>query len=99
MKVEIVKEGLKNFRGYTVLFKAPRKVKIGDNLETEYFVASRVNTYFFMNDGIMLYQETLVFPANRRGKVLSWVEIAGGRGMGIYDAIENFERIYLEGTE
>jgi hypothetical protein len=46
----------------------------------EYFVVSTA-------DVPMLGSETLVFPADEEGKVTSWGEVAGGRGVTREEAI------------
>lgn len=50
----------------------------------DYFVVSSVHAPF---TGF----ETLVFPANGKGEVTDWGEVAGGRGMTREQAIQQLE--------
>jgi len=50
----------------------------------EYFVVSSV----IVPGGVL---ETLVFPADSDGNVISWLEVAGGRGMSREEAIADLE--------
>ena len=63
--------GLPRFRGEADLYVLSEPYKYEDS-ETRYVVSSAINNEFG--------RETLVFPADKDGKVLSWDEIGGGRG-------------------
>ena len=93
MQVNIRQKGLEGFRGDAWLVSFPKKITIKDysdkvKLKTKYFVVSRTNTMF-------TGWETLVFSADKNGKVIDWGEIAGGKGMTHEDAIRDLEEQYL----
>lgn len=53
-------------------------------LDGDYFVVSSTNA-------MVTGYETLVFPADKDGKVTNWGEVAGGRGMSREEAIADLE--------
>ena len=61
-------------------------VKAGD----KFFMVSSAHVVF---SGF----ETLVFKCDESGKVLDWIEVAGGRGMSQAEAIEDLERALERG--
>ncbi len=76
MEVKIIKE-LKGFKGVACLVKRGEK----------YFVVSSLGSAF--DTGL---PETLVFPSDENGKVTSWGEVAGGRGVSREEAIKELSQ-------
>ena len=75
MKVDILNKGLSGFKSDAW------HVKRDDG---KYFIVSGVIAMF---SG----WEVLVFPSNEKGEVISWGEVAGGRGITHENAIKQLE--------
>ena len=77
-KATLIRELTHGWRGTAYLYKMTRPVR--------YFAVSGVDAYF---DG----WEVLVLPADKDGKVVSWRQVAGGRGYSFAEAVADMEAI------
>lgn len=67
---KLTKDNLENFTGHAALYELSDKVKYDDDKETRYVICSTANAMF--SD-----IETYIFPADKDGKILDWVELDG----------------------
>ena len=46
--------------------------------------------YYVVSESSRLGLETLIFPADSEGKITSYVEVGGGRGVKLHEVLANF---------
>lgn len=69
---KLVKDNLDGFKGHAALYKLSTPVNIHDGKKTTYVVCSTVDATF-------TGWETYIFPANKKGEVLDWLELDGSQ--------------------
>lgn len=83
MMGEIVKTLLDRIDHEVVLYRAPEPYTTPDGITTRYFYVSSRN--------FLWVKETMIFPANEDGEVLSWLEVYSSDSLNIYEVIHEFE--------
>lgn len=75
---KLIKDNLEGFVGHAALYKLSDKVTYDDDKTTKFVVCSTASVMF---TGI----ETYIFPADKSGTVLSWLELDGSqRGVSLH---------------
>ncbi|MFC6717933.1 hypothetical protein ACFQHN_10145 [Natrialbaceae archaeon GCM10025896] len=77
------------FNGYATLHRLPESIQLGDSLEeSEYYVISSVSSAFA--------DESMAFPADENGGVISWSEAFSLTPRNHEGAVAELERLIGE---
>ena len=80
---KLIKDNLEGFVGHAALYKLSNKVTYDDDKTTRFVVCSTANVMF-------TGMETYMFPADKLGKVLDWLELEGSqRGVVSHEDVLN----------
>ena len=78
---KLIKDNLEDFTGHAALYKLSDSVKYDNKKTTKYVICSTANA---MYSGI----ETYIFPSNKSGKVMEWLELDGSqRGTSSHEEV------------
>lgn len=72
-----------------------RELSTKDMTADSQVLVKKGNDYFVISsvDAVFAGPETLVFPANKDGKITDWSEVVGGHGMSREEAIQALEEL------
>jgi hypothetical protein len=92
MKIaKLIKDDLTGFRGHAALYQVtpPMASSSWDGPDAP----SQMNDFVVVSSAnVMGRNETYIFPANEKGKVLDWIQMEGSQG-GIYSHDDAFANV------